>query len=164
MSKFAHGVLFVIITLIIAFEAGASPMFGDQEILDIALTGPLNTLIKDKKNSEELPFVLTAKGVEHAVKVRVRGKSRLRVCKFPPLRINFTKRDSADSVFAEQDKLKLVTPCREGQRSQDDILEEYAAYRMFNLISDVSYRVRLLRITYLDSDGQLNFKAQTIGV
>ena len=32
------------------------------------------------------------------------------------------------------------------------MLEEFAAYRIFNLISDFSYRVRLLHITYTDSD------------
>ncbi len=31
-------------------------------------------------------------------------------------------------------------------------MQEYAAYRIFNIISDIGYRVRLLHITYRDTD------------
>lgn len=77
------------------------------------------------------------------------------MCHFPPLRLNFAVGDTAQSIFEDQDKLKLVTHCREGDSAQLDALQEYAAYRIFNLISDVSYKVRLLHITYTDTDGRL---------
>ena len=86
----------------------------------------------------------------HSVKVRARGNSRLRVCSFPPLRLNFDKDETAGSVFAGQDKLKLVTHCKRGNAAQADLLQEYAAYRVLNLITPTSYRVRLLRISYVD--------------
>ncbi|MGW8267754.1 MAG: hypothetical protein ACWGSQ_15420, partial [Longimicrobiales bacterium] len=34
-----------------------------------------------------------------------------------------------------------------------DLLEEYLAYRIYNLLTEVSFRVRLARITYVDSRG-----------
>ena len=136
----------------VAAQATASPLFDDNAVIDVELIGPIGSLVADKKDDTELPFVLIADGVEHHIKIRVRGNSRLRVCEFPPLRFNFSGSDTERSVFAGQDKLKLVTHCRNRAVAQTDALEEYAAYRIFNLISDVSYRTRLLRIRYMDTD------------
>ena len=116
------------------------------------LIGPLSSVFAETDDSVQLPFVLRAEGTEHTIKVRARGKSRRRVCKFPPLRLNFAVKRTADSVFAGQDKLKLVTHCLDRGASQVDVLQEYAAYRMFSRLSDVSYRVRLLNIAYTDTD------------
>jgi len=64
--------------------------------------------------------------------------------------------NTAGTPFAGQDKLKLVTRCKKGDRYENDVLEEYAAYRIFSLFSDVSYRVRLVHLTYTDTDGRLD--------
>jgi hypothetical protein len=144
--------LLVLLSLLLAVPAGASPLFDDDSVLSISLSGPLSTLFKDKKNRDELDFVLHAGGVDHGVKVRIRGKSRLRVCKFPPLRINFDKEETAGTVFAGQNKLKLATHCADKKSARSNVLEEYAAYRIFNLISDIGYRVRLVEVTYTDTD------------
>ncbi len=133
-------------------QAAASPLFEDDAVLEISIVGPLSSLIDKKKNREELPFVLRANDDEFPIKVRVRGKSRMRVCDFPPLRVNFSDDTTKQTVFAGQDKLKLVTHCRNGASDQADVLKEYAAYRIFNLITDVSYKVRLAQITYSDTD------------
>lgn len=144
--------IFPLALLCVAAQAGASPLFNDNAVIDVELTGPIGSLIKNKKERNELPFVLKANGVEYHIQVRVRGKSRLRVCEFPPLRFNFSGRNTEQTVFAGQDKLKLVTHCRDRNVAQADALQEYAAYRMFSLVSDIGYGVRLLRITYRDTD------------
>ena len=136
----------------------ASPLFDDNTILDVELVGPIGSLIKDKNDEIELPFVLKADGIEHQLKVRARGNSRLRVCEFPPLRFNFSRSARDESVFAGQDKLKLVTHCRNREAAQTDALQEYATYRIFNRISDIGYKVRLLRITYTDTDNRFSPK------
>ena len=99
-----------------------------------------------------MPFVLSADGIDHNVQVRLRGHSRLEACKFPPLRINFKKSLTKGSIFAGQDKLKLVTHCSTHKSSQANLLQEYLAYKIFNQLSDVSFRVRLLRISYIDTN------------
>jgi hypothetical protein len=76
----------------------------------------------------------------------------MRVCDFPLLRLNFEGTGTAGTLFEGQGKLKLVVRCRRGNRSEQDVLEEYAAYRIFALLTDVSYRVRLVHITFDDSD------------
>lgn len=136
-------------------RASASPLFEDDAVLAINLTGPFSTLIEEKNNRAELPFVLRADDVEHLIKVRVRGKSRTRVCDAPPARLNFVKSKTKDTVFAGQDKLKLVTHCHDSDSAQANILQEYSAYKMFSVISDVGYKVRLVRISYSDTEKRL---------
>ncbi len=138
---------FLLALLCIAVHSIASPLFDDNAVIDVELIGPIGSLIKKKDDSTEVPFVLKANAVEQQVQIRVRGKSRLRLCKFPPLRLNFSDSDTEQTVFAGQDKIKLVTHCRSNDASQVDALQEYAVYRIFNIISDISYRVRLLHIT-----------------
>ncbi|MCJ7815624.1 MAG: hypothetical protein MUP31_06190, partial [Xanthomonadales bacterium] len=144
--------LLALVLLALASPAGASPLFEDETVREITLSGPFSSLIKDKENREEIPFVLYENGLEHLIKIRVRGKSRTSVCDFPPLRLNFSPDKTAETVFANQNKLKLVTHCKNKDSAQANILKEYAAYKIFNLISDVSYKVRLVHVTYMDTD------------
>jgi hypothetical protein len=77
------------------------------------------------------------------------------VCYFLPLRLEFgadTDREPPDpnSVFSGQHFLYLTAQCRSNTRSQADLVEEYLAYRILNLITEASYRVRLLRVDYTD--------------
>ena len=133
-------------------DTGAAPLFDSSDPIQIVLRGPFAALHQDTSIREELPFTLSAEGIDHSIKVRLRGKSRLRVCRFPPLRLNFKKDATAGSVFATQNKLKLVVPCNFSTRAHKDLVEEYAAYRIFNLLSDTSYRVRLLEALFVDPD------------
>ncbi len=143
---------------VLVWPAAASPLFDDESVLDVRLIGPLRTVTRSRKHSdpEEYPFRLTVGDTEIPVDVRVRGKSRKVVCSVPPLRLRFSAEATAGTVFAGQNKLKLVTHCRSGkQRFETNVVDEYTAYRIFNMISDIGYRVRLLRIHYDDTDGKL---------
>lgn len=133
----------------------ASPLFNSDEVIHITISGPFGSLLEEKPKKEYLPFVLDGDESGQTLKVRLRGHSRIRVCEFPPLRLNFPADVDQQSVFAGQDKLKLVTHCRNYDRGEQDMLEEYAAYRVLNLLTELSYRVRLLNISYDDSDGLL---------
>ena len=133
----------------------AAPLFEEHTTLEIDLSGPLSSLIKNKNERNELPFRLRNGADEFDMQVRVRGNSRLRVCDFPPLRLNFNESDTVGTVFEGQDKLKLVTRCMKGDRYERDVLEEYAAYQIFSLLSDVSYRVRLVHLTFSDTNDRL---------
>lgn len=154
-NKLPLGKLLILVLLSQVSLAGEPSLFEDDTVLELALTGPLGSLFESDDPRQELPFSLRANDVEHSIKVRVRGKSRRRVCDFPPLRLNFASEKKEQTVIAGQNKLKLVTHCRRYPAAQTDTLQEYAAYRIFNLLSDHSYRVRLLHITYTDTEGQL---------
>ncbi len=136
------------------------PLFRSQDALDVRLVAPINAIKRERSDEEELDGTLRwteadGREVEVAVKIRARGNYRRRrdTCPFPPLRLNFKTSEVEDTLFDEQDKVKLVSHCRDGSsRYEQAVLREWLTYRMFNAMTDLSYRVRLLRITYEDSD------------
>ena len=136
------------------------PLFADDSTLEVTLEAPIQQLMRERDETTEQPGKLRyveADGtpVELDVLVRTRGKyrARPRVCRFAPLRLNFRKSQVADTVFAGQDKLKLVTHCKPRSRDYEQaVVAEYLAYRVLNILTDVSYRARLLRIRYVYTD------------
>jgi len=140
------------VVLTAAPQLNASTLFEDDYPLEIELTGPMGTLVRTKEQRTEHPFTLGIDNHQLDILMRSRGKSRVRVCVFPPLKLNLEGADTRGTPLEGREKLKLVTRCNKSDRSEQDVLEEYAAYRIFQLLSDVSYRVRLVRITFNDTD------------
>lgn len=137
--------------------AQAPPLFESEEVLQFTVRAPLEDIFRHRdEESEEYPgIIIVDAGTELdtvEVDIRTRGRSRLdrSVCRFPPLRLDFPKSRVAGSVFEGQDKLKLVTHCREEDDYEQAVLKEVLAYRIFNRLTDVSFRVRVARITYDD--------------
>jgi hypothetical protein len=137
------------------------PLFQSNEILDVRIVAPMSTVIDERPIDEELPgkFQYTNSAgevVEFDIKLRARGRFRLdkKHCRFPPLRLNFVKSQTKDTLFHKQDKVKLVTHCRNSGVYREVVLREYVAYRILNVMADTSFRVRLMRITYVDTDSK----------
>lgn len=135
-------------------------VFQGQAPVRFTLEADFSQLDDDREQEvEERPgrLVLQGPGAGQAVPVMVktRGNFRLRdyICPFPPLRLNFPTDSVLGSVLEGQDKLKLVTHCRDRDDYEQNILEEYLAYRIYGLITDVSFRVQLALITYQDTSG-----------
>ena len=143
-------------------SADTDPLFQSTAILDARIVAPIGTILKERSDEEDLDgkFHYTddaGEAIEVDIGIRTRGISRLKsdVCPFPPLRLDFKKSQIKKSLFHKQDKLKLVTHCRDrSNRYQQTVLNEYLAYRILNELTDASFRVRLLRITYVDTDGR----------
>ncbi|MDJ0749604.1 MAG: hypothetical protein QNJ11_08965 [Woeseiaceae bacterium] len=140
-----------IVILCCSAPAFGSPLFESHEPLQVELRGPLRTTVEDVDAREERSFTLAVQGTTSEVAVRVRGNNRVDVCGFPPLRLNFRTKEMDGTVFEGQDKLKLVTHCKGASGYENNVLDEYLAYRIFALLTPVSYRVRPLHITYVDS-------------
>jgi hypothetical protein len=146
------------------------PLFLDSAPLGVRIALPIERLLEERPDDEELPGTFTwtdADGIERSayVAVRTRGNYRRewRTCPFPPLRLNFRKSEVEDTVLSGQDKVKLVTHCRPWSRLyRESMLREYMAYRMLNELTDLSFRVRLLQITYENTDDDGNAE-QTFG-
>jgi len=143
---------------------GPDPLFADNDILTARLVAPFRQIMNERPDSKEhevpgLFSFVNADGaqVNFQVKLLTRGNNRRKpeVCSFAPLRLNFKKRDVEDTLFHKQDKLKLVTHCinkREFYRQA--VMREYLAYRVLNVVTDFSFRVRLLRMSYVFSDDE----------
>lgn len=130
-------------------------LFDSDEILQIKITGKVRTLFNDRgDNAPYHPMVLSYKGADsNEVSINVRAKTRGNFrrkkenCSYPPILLNFTRKTAQPSLFDQQDKLKLVTPCVNDQH----VIREYLVYKMYNLITPKSYRARLARVTFVDS-------------
>ncbi len=162
-SKFSFFILAVFISLSTSAQkslekAATSPLFQDDDILAIDLKFNIKEVTTDLEVRKERWCELTyyddqGKPVKVDCEIRVRGNNRSKpsVCPFPPLRLNFKKKGNDDNLFAGQDKIKLVTHCRTTKTFDDYILQEYLTYKHYNVLTDYSVRVRLLKINYIDS-------------
>ncbi len=136
------------------------PLFQDLDVVDVRLTAPFAAIMSSRHENEQfdgrLSYVDEAgNSTELELEIRTRGRYRLKenICPFAPLRLNFKKSQTEGSLFAGQDKLKLVTHCKDNsERYLQALLREYLAYRILNQLTDISFRVRLLKITYADMD------------
>lgn len=139
----------------------AAPLFASQSPLLITVEAPLTTLMEERPNKEYLNGTLSfsaADGTQHTldVKLRTRGKFRRKKkhCDFAPIRLNFRKKQVVDTEFSGQDKLKLVTHCKNKNSFYEQlVLREFLAYRFLNVLTHESFRVRLLQISYIDTEG-----------
>jgi len=134
-----------------------APLFRSHDVLEITINAPFRQIMRDRPDSEDLQGTLTYVDPEAGettldIGIRTRGRFRRQtdVCPFAPLRLNFRK--TKGTVFAKSNKLKMVTHCRNGaQVYAQAILNEYLAYRILNTLTENSFRVRLLRVTYVDN-------------
>ena len=155
-------VLFLLTSGVSAKEPKAADrLFQSDEILDVRIVAPLASIISGRSDETELPGTLhytndAGETVDLDIQMRTRGRFRRQkeICKFPPMRLNFVKSQTKDTLFRKQDKIKLVTHCQTSSIYEQVLLREYTAYRILNVMSDASFRVRLLRITYVDADGK----------
>jgi len=141
-------------------EADSRRLFTDTEPLAFTLTAEFNLLNKERNpdNKKTFPAVLSvpdAKGAQDVpLKIGSRGHFRLmaRNCDFVPIHLEFPREgETAGTLFEGQTTLKLGTHCR-GDREYDNYtLKEYLTYRLFNLVTPLSFRARLARATYVDA-------------
>ncbi len=136
------------------------PLFQSHEVLSLTIEGPLKSVFKERGQESSyhpgLLILVDAAGdtARLEIEIKTRGKNRLQrsVCSFPPLRVRFPSQSSARTPFAGQKTLKLVTHCRDRDEYEQYVIKEYLAYRTFNVLTELSFRVRLAHITYVDTD------------
>jgi AAA family ATP:ADP antiporter len=98
----------------------------------------------------------TAAGEAHVIAVKLRARGRWREdsadCRLPALFVFFDAATAAGTPFAGESMLPLTTHCRDAPSYEQNVLEEYLAYRIYELFSAKSLRTRLAQITYRSSD------------
>jgi hypothetical protein len=85
------------------------------------------------------------------IRLKARGNFRRGQCFFPPIYLNFKTDPIKDTELKGVKKVKIVTHCVHSKTSRKYILREFLAYKMYNVISPKSFRVRLLDIHYIDT-------------
>jgi hypothetical protein len=145
----------------------ASPVNRQQFFLDdtpveVTLITDIKKLRNDKKKPAYLPASIRMQFsdtlvINEEIRVQPRGIFRKNNCDIAALMLNF-KNPSAPKLSPLK-KLKLVGGCRNGSFYDELLLKEYLVYKIQNFLSNMSFRVRLLHVTYKDS--KQNIKAYT---
>ncbi len=136
-----------------------SGLFDTDEVLHFKFTGRLNELFTDRKNNMAYhPILLQYMGKDSTmmpihIKAKARGNFRRlkENCKWPPIMLNFPKNEKLkNTIFINQTKLKLVVPCQ----GDEYVIREYLVYKLYNLLTEKSFRARLAEVEFEDSAGQ----------
>ena len=144
-------------------SAASAPLFASDQPLQLTIEAPFSSILKERgSNPKEYPGKVTVHQAGETpvvldVEIQTRGKARLsrQICEFPPLRLDFPRTRVESTVLAGQDRLKLVTHCQDGRAEYEQyVLQEYLVYRVFNLLTDLSFLARLVRGTYVDTDAK----------
>jgi hypothetical protein len=141
----------------LAAQEGTAPLFSSHDVLAVTIEAPITTLMRERPEEEYLDGKFTVDGQTFDLKLRTRGNFRRQKanCPFAPIRLNFQKGQVGDSVLAGQDKLKLVTHCNTRRGNYDQlVLREYLTYRILQALTDKHFGARLMRITYVDTEGE----------
>ncbi|MGD0754257.1 MAG: hypothetical protein ABR927_04270 [Bacteroidales bacterium] len=131
-------------------------LFEDDKIIEITLRFDLTTYFRTKPKEDYLKANLTfnlskTDSISRDINLRTRGIFRNSWCTFPPIELNLKKAKFGYTDLDKISKLKLVPECSSGSDNKNYILKEYLAYKLFNVLTDTSFRVRLLKVTYLDT-------------
>ena len=86
--------------------------------------------------------------------VRTRGNSRKEICENPPTKIRFDKKELKNKGYATYKTMKIVNPCHDNKIYQDLVAIEYSIYKLYNTLSEKSFRVRAATVTYKDERGK----------
>jgi hypothetical protein len=134
-------------------------LFENEELLEITLRFDLSTYFRTKPKKDYLKANMTihlsdTDSINKEIRLRSRGIFRNQYCKYPPIQLNFKKADFGYSDLDSITKLKMVTECSSGSENRGYLLREYLIYKMFNVLTDTSFRVRLLTVNYIDSENK----------
>lgn len=94
--------------------------------------------------------------VTHTVRVKARGEFRKNSCTMPPYWINIRYAGIEADSLRDVRKMKMVTRCQYSGSYRDLVLKEYLVYKIYNILTDISFNVRLVRVKYIDTGRKKN--------
>lgn len=131
--------------------------FADEQLVEMTLVTDLKKLIMEKGKSgfehniqpATITFLLPdSTKVTEEVEIRPRGEFRREECYLPPIMINF--KASKGGMLKKLGRLKFVWPCDNSLYNEQLVLKEYLLYKIYNLFTEKSFRVRLVKVKYHD--------------
>ncbi len=142
-------------------------IFEDSDPLCITLKYDITSFIRHKMKSEyinaEFRLHLTeTDSIIKNIRLKARGNFRKGHCFFPPIYLNFKTDPIENTELGGYRKMKLVTHCSQSKSYENYIFREYLVYKLYNLFTDKSFRVKLLNIKYIDT-GKRNHNYEQIG-
>jgi hypothetical protein len=131
-------------------------LFSLEEPMELTLKFDIKSYQRGKLKGKYLPVQLTyhvndTLDINKKVKVKARGEFRRAHCFLPPFFINLKKANVGNQYLDTIKKIKIVTHCKESKLYEQYLMKEYLTYKIYNEISPYSFRVRLIRMKYIDT-------------
>ena len=132
-------------------------LFTAAEPISVTIGAPWRDLERKEKYQGTYPATIEftdelGNATSLNMTVERRGRTRQAVCRFPPIKLRFDKNEVKGTSFRGQKSLKMVTHCQTSSRYEQLYVMEMLIYRMYNIITDFSFRVRPLSVTYVDTE------------
>ena len=131
-----------------------SRFFEDTGIVQTTIITDIKKLRSTRNKPVWIPADIILKendttAISESINLRMRGHMRRSICDIASLEINF--KSTLSPRLSGLKKMKLVGGCRNNTFDEELLLKEYLIYKMYNLLTPLSFKARLLRITYIDS-------------
>ena len=144
--------------LISDLDPKVSELFINPQSLTIKLRYSNRDVKKNTNDSTYITTDLSYKLQDNSwekleVKIRARGHNRLKNCHFAPIKIKIKKSIAAGTLFVGNKKLKLVLPCLLQRDNNDNVMKEYLAFKLYELITPYHYKTRLVSIDFTEIKG-----------
>jgi hypothetical protein len=168
LMKFIRHILVLLMALSSPLYAGAFPppseldnveeLFQANNPFELTLETDFEAFAENIEKEEYLPariYYSLGNGtkVEQGVEVKARGQYRRRRCELPPIRINFKGKKYRVDLFNNLGKIKLVNSCTPDSSSQEYLVKEYLAYKIYETLTDFSLKTWFLKIKFVDNRG-----------
>lgn len=123
-----------------------------EDVPKITIETDVTTLLENRKTNSYFPATLTtADGVVRKMEIKPRGKFRRKKCEIPPLKFKFSKKSLVAEGLDTLNEIKLGVPCFDSDAGDELLVKEYLAYRMFERLTPVSVRARLVKVVLKDT-------------
>ncbi len=131
-------------------------LFTQEDPLELSIKTDMKNLIGKKEKGKPIYSSIIWKNgdsmISSPLNVNARGNFRRQECFVPPLKFDF------DTATAPQFKglggIDLTCQCKLGASFSQLVYKEYMAYKLYNIISEKSQRVRLVNLTIEDAEGK----------
>lgn len=153
--------LFLISSLHGAEKKDSAPkpakLFTSSEPISVTISAPWRDIERKEKYQGTYPAKIEftdelGNATTLNMTVERRGRTRQTVCRIPPIKLRFNKEEVKGTSFRGQKSLKMVTHCQTSSRFEQYYILEMLTYQMYNIITDFSFRVRPLSVTYVDTE------------
>ena len=146
-------ILFLTSSLIIA-QKTEDKFFSSNETLEAKISFTPKTLKKSIVDTvyfdTNFAYKIDNSFQEMEIGIRARGNFRRSTCYYPPIKVDFKKKQTKGTVFEGHKKMKLVLPCLKQKDKNDNILKEYIVYKLFEMVYPYHFKTRRLSLEFTD--------------
>ncbi len=134
-------------------------LFEEEDLLEVSLRFDVSKFLKKAERDQTFDGIMTmhfseTDSLESKVTLKYRGNSRFERCRYPPKRVTFKKPIYEVSDSGRIKSMKLVNQCQQGSAYGDYVIKEYLVYKLYNVLTDTSYRARLISLNFIDSENK----------